>query len=66
MSNIPKTMRALVATENTGAKGYVVTDMPTPTITGPHQVIVRSRAGALGGSEVKMTAGEMDILHKLK
>ncbi|KAH8174671.1 alcohol dehydrogenase groES-like domain-containing protein [Sarocladium implicatum] len=66
MSDIPKTMRALVATEGTGPKGYVITEISSPKITSPKQVIVRVRAGGLGGSEVKMTAGEMDILHKVK
>lgn len=66
MAELPKTMRALIAPNDQGPKAYIVTDFPTPRITSPDQVVVRSYAAAPGASEVVMTAGGFSLVHKLE
>jgi hypothetical protein len=66
MTDLPKTMRALIAPNNSGPSGYVVRDFATPQISAPGQVIVRSHAAALGAGEVLMTAGQFDRILKLE
>lgn len=66
MAELPKTMRSLIAPNNQGPKSYVVTDFPTPRITNPNQVIVRSYAAGPGAGEVMMTSGGFDFIHKLE
>ncbi|KAK0391809.1 hypothetical protein NLU13_1308 [Sarocladium strictum] len=66
MADLPKTMRALVAPDKTGAKGYDLAEVAVPKITKPKQVIVRSYAAGLGASEIMLTAGKFDLVQKIK
>ncbi|KAH6900498.1 chaperonin 10-like protein [Thelonectria olida] len=64
MSNVPATMRSLVAPKKCSPADYQVVDMPTPTITQPGHVLLRMRAAAINTGDTQFAKGMSEFLGK--
>ncbi|CAM1504721.1 Fc.00g023120.m01.CDS01 [Cosmosporella sp. VM-42] len=64
MAEIPPTMRSLIAPKKCKPAQYEVTEMATPTITNPRQVLLKMKAAAINTGDTQMASGMMDIIHK--
>lgn len=64
MSNIPTTMRSLVAPKKCTPADYQVVDAPTPKITEPGQVLLRMRAVGINTGDTQFARGVFDMIEK--
>ncbi|KAI0876934.1 alcohol dehydrogenase [Hypoxylon argillaceum] len=62
MSDLPTTMRALVAPKFCRPSKYEVIDMPLPTITNPDDVLIRVHAAGLQAGDTQRARGASRIL----
>jgi len=61
-SDLPSTMRSLVATKFCSPAGYEVIDMPVPKIRKPDDVLIRLYAGAISTGDTLRAKGATRIL----
>ncbi|KAI5467554.1 hypothetical protein BGZ63DRAFT_419252 [Mariannaea sp. PMI_226] len=66
MTTIPATMRSLIAPKKCNPIDYEVTDMPTPKITAPDQVLLRMRAAAINTGDTQFATGVGGFIVKLE
>lgn len=66
MSEIPETMRALVAPKACKPAEYELRDIPTPSIAGPTEVLLRVHAAGMNTGELQMAAGHLGMFNKPK
>ncbi|KAI0108897.1 alcohol dehydrogenase [Nemania sp. FL0031] len=62
MSDLPSTMRALVAPTYCAPSGYEVIDTPIPTIKNPDDVLIRVHAAAIQAGDTQRARGAPRIL----
>ncbi|KAK5992527.1 NADPH-dependent alkenal/one oxidoreductase [Cladobotryum mycophilum] len=64
MTEIPATMRSLVAPRKCGPEGYEIQELPVPRIALPTQVLIRIHYAGINTSELQLAADQMGIIYK--
>ncbi|TLS28639.1 hypothetical protein PpBr36_01883 [Pyricularia pennisetigena] len=59
---IPSRMKALVAPKYCKPKGYIISDVPTPKITKPDEVLIRVHAAGTTVGETLLANGDFSII----
>jgi NADPH:quinone reductase-like Zn-dependent oxidoreductase len=62
MTDIPKTMRGLVAPKYCKPDGYVIADLPVPSLKAPDELLIKVHAAGLMTGDTQIAAGTMKML----
>lgn len=66
MTDIPTTMRSLVAPRQCGPDEFEIQELPVPTITKPTHVLLKIRYAGISSGDVLFSSGRLDRLHKFE